>query len=92
MKVYEIIEGSNWVEGSGFSNTATLSSGVIETNASNVEELKKNFDWKWWEKSQKTDGEDLKITVKYYQPDYDPMFDDDAPLAEFEIWESEIDN
>lgn len=92
MKVYEIIEISRWVEGSGFSNTETLSSGIVEANGSNEEELKARFDWKWWDKSESADGEDLKINVKYYRPDYDSMFDDEEPIAQFEIWESEIND
>lgn len=92
MKVYEIVEINYWKNGNGFSRTETISSGIVEVNGSNEEELKERFDWKWWDKSDREDGEDLKINVKYYRPDYDPMFDDDEPIAEFEIWESKIDN
>lgn len=69
----------------------TYSNKIVDIAADSAEEISEYFDWSWWEKSEPVDGEDLKITVKYYRPDYDAMFDDDDPIAEFETWESEIE-
>lgn len=90
MKVLEIITIAKWVDGSGYQYEETYSSKVINIAEKNAEELKKNFNWKFWEKQELAEGEDIEITVKYYNPDYDPMFDDDEPFAEFKTWESEI--
>lgn len=92
MKVYRIIEVAKWVDGSGFEYSATLESGAVDIVGDTAEEIKDGFDWDWWEKSEQlADGEDLRITVKYYSnPDYDPMLDDDELIAVFETWESEL--
>ena len=91
MKVREIIEIAEWVDGSGYSYESVYSNQAIAVSDESVEDLKKNFNWNWWEKSEPEEGKDLKITVKYYSnPEYDPMFDDDEPIAVFETWESEI--
>ncbi len=92
MKVLEIVEVEKWVDGSGFSNSEIYSNQVIEVAEETIEEAKASFDWSWWDKAEQVPGEDLKITVKYFRPDYDPMFDDEEPLAQFETWESEIDD
>lgn len=90
MEVREIIEIGYWEDGSGFSHSETYSSKVIKVAADTAEGLKDKFDWKWWEREELGEGRDRKITVKYFWPDYDPMFDDEEPLAEFETWEKEI--
>ncbi len=89
-KVFEIVEVEKWVDGSGFEYSTTYSSQVVDVSGDSPEEIRKYFDWSWWDKEELADGEDLKITVKYYRPDYDPAFDDDEPIAKFETWESEI--
>lgn len=64
---------------------------IKEIGYDTEEELRKSVpDWSWWEKSEPAEGIDYQITVKYYRTDYDPMFDDDEPIAEFKTWESEI--
>lgn len=90
MEVREIIEIAHWKDGRGFVQSETYSNKVIEVAAEKADELEDQFDWKWWGRQEPEEGEDRKITVKYFLPDYDPMFGDDEPLAEFETWESEI--
>lgn len=90
MKVLEVIELEKWIDGSGFASSEVYSRQTVDVSGDTPEEVRERFDWGWWDKMEHADGEDLKITVKYYRPDYDPMFDADGPIAEFEAWESEI--
>lgn len=87
MKVKKIIEIAKWVDNSGWSYQTTYSNKVIDIPKIPGED---DFDWNFWEPEEMTDGEDLKITVKFYRPDYDPMFDNDEPLATYKTWQSEI--
>lgn len=90
MKVREIITIKGWEEGSGFSYEQTYSNQIKEITE---EQMKGQIDWHWWiENTEEKSDEnvDTKITVEYYAEDYDPLFDDEKPLASFSIWESEI--
>lgn len=89
MKVKEIITIKVWTDNSGWSYEQTIGDQVIDVDLE-ILTPGAEMDWSWWELSESNDGEDTKITVNYYRPEYDPMFDDDEPLATWHIWESEL--
>ena len=89
MKVKEIITAAGWIDGSGYSYSTTISDQVIDVPEEMLAPGAK-MDWSWMSKDELADGEDCEITVEYYRPDYDPMFDDDEPLATWSIWESQL--
>ena len=89
MKVKEIITIKGWVDGSGWQFSQCYSDQVIDV-PEDLTTPGAEMDWSWWELNSRVKGEDTEITVAYYRPDYDPMFDEDEPLAEWSIWESEL--
>ena len=89
MKVKEIITIKGWVDGSGWQFSQCYSDQVIDVSEDLIAPGAE-MDWSWWETNELSGGEDTEITVAYYRPDYDPMFDEDEPLAEWSIWESEL--
>lgn len=89
MKVREIITAAGWIDGSGYSYSTKISDQIIDAPDEMLAPDAK-MDWSWMEKDELSDGEDTEITVSYYRPDYDPMFDNDEPLATWTIWESQL--
>ena len=91
-KVREVIEIAGWVNGSGYSYNTVYSDQIVEVLWDTAEEIKDNFDWSWWEKSENNpNADDLEITVIYYPADTEDIEDADA-IAVFKIWESEIED
>lgn len=87
IKVREIITVKGWKDGSGWSYESDYSDKIVEIPSSDLTP-DSDMDWSWWEPSDKPDGEDVEITVKYYDLDADPCTDD--PIAEWSTWESEL--
>lgn len=82
MKYRRIVEIAYWERDKGFWYNQTL---IDDTEDDDPE----NFDWSWWEKEElKEEGDDLKITVKYFSEDCEDI--EGEPIACFETWQSEI--
>uniref|UniRef100_A0AAU8B8D5 Phage protein n=1 Tax=Dulem virus 39 TaxID=3145757 RepID=A0AAU8B8D5_9CAUD len=89
MKVKEIIEITKRVDNSSLpAYSEILSNSIVDVVVGDDGEI--CFEWDWWDIVNLPDNEDLQITVKYYHPDYDPMFDDDAPIAQFTTMQRDI--
>ena len=87
MKVREIITLEGWKDGSGLSYSTTYADHIVDISA---EAISGPMDWSWWEADEMPEEEDTHIIVRLYRPDYDPLFDDDAPLVEWDVWASEL--
>lgn len=88
MKVREIITLEGWVDGSGISYS-TVYDDKITTISEDA--LNSPMDWSWWDAGDKMcDGQDTHIIVRLYRTDYNPMFDNDDPIAEWDVWASEL--
>lgn len=88
-KVREIITINGWTDGSGWNYNQCYSDAIIDVDPGSLTH-DADMDWSWWECNDPRDGEDVEITVSYYNLDADPT--DDDPIAEWSTWESEIRN
>ena len=85
MKIREIIEAAEWIDGSGFSYTTTISNMLVDEP---IEYIKENEDWSWYDCDELDEGTDIKLTARYYAEDDEDL---ENVLFERSVWQSEIE-
>lgn len=85
MKIREIIEAAEWINGSGWSYSETISNQLVDMS---IEKIKSNAaDWSWFDASEPKDGTDLKLTARYYAEDDEDL---EHILHEESVWMSDL--
>ncbi len=95
MELREIIETGEWIEGSGWRCSNNIADAIIDVSGLSAISLKFWPEYSSWDEDTVLEdvtepGMDNEIRIKWYRPDYDPLFDDNKPLAVLEAWETEI--
>lgn len=92
LKLKGKIEIRVWTDGQGFGEQEVIRDEVGLYPCSSIDELITAYDWYWWMENEwytpMKEGEDLEITVSYYNPE---AGEEAEPLAEVSTWQSEIE-
>lgn len=92
LKLREVIEIRVWNDNEGWREQQTIANEIVDNIPyDSVEAMEANYDWSWWRENgwytETEEGEDLKITVKYYDPSAE---EEEESLLEVSTWQSDI--